>query len=311
MLLAIGCNQPDESVNEPEPEATEFISAADISAYPEIDIESPTFYDANDEPVHFLTALKDNGINTLRLRLWVNPMDDHSGFEEVSQFSALLKDMGFKIWLTIHYSDTWADPGHQETPAEWQDLSYAELVNRVKSYTELVIGQIQPEYVQLGNEVNSGFLFPEGNLIQNPSQFLELQETAIAATRAESPDSKIIMHYAGIEGSDWFYDQVKDLDYDIIGLSYYPKWHGKSLITLRNQLSSLGSTHDKDVVVAETSYPFTLGWNDWTHNVIGLEEQLILPDYPATPEGQQEFIREIKSMTEDLQRGIGFLLLGS
>ena len=101
------------------------------------------------------------------------------------------------------------------------------------------------------------------------------------------------------------------LDYDMIGLSFYPVWHGKSLSALRDTMEKLGARCRKAVLIAETAYPFTLGWNDQTHNVVGLEEQLILPDYPATPEGQHRFIRQIIDMAGDVPEGAGMCYWGA
>jgi len=173
----------------------------------------------------------------------------------------------------------------------------------------MVAGQIKPEIIQVGNEINSGLLFPTGDLSSHKIQFLELMSVAIESVRSSSPGSKIMIHFAGIEGSDWFFDQVKSLDYDLIGLSYYPVWHGKDLDMLADGIASLNQKHSKPVAIAETAYPFTLGWNDWTHNIIGLEEQLILPAYPASLEGQKNFIRQIKAIIKE--RGAGLCYWGA
>ena len=106
-------------------------------------------------------------------------------------------------------------------------------------------------------------------------------------------------------------DRISNVDYDIIGLSYYPIWHGKSLIDLKNAMQTLGQTHNKEVVIAETAYPFILSWNDYTNNIVGLDNHLILPDYPASPVGQKAFIKEIKSIMVDLSKGIGFCYWGA
>ena len=90
-------------------------------------------------------------------------------------------------------------------------------------------------------------------------------------------------------------NQIKTIDYDIIGLSFYPLWHGKSLNGLKSTMHNLSLVHDKEIIIAETAYPFTLDWNDWTNNIVGLESQLILPDYPATSTGQKDFINAIKT----------------
>ena len=288
-----------------------FISAVDISRYPEISNSNPKFYDLKGNEGAFLNILKENGVNTIRLRLWVNPGNEHSGFNEVKQFSQTLKSNGFKTWLTLHYSDTWADPAHQETPLQWQGINFTALKDSVYNYTERVVNELQPDFIQIGNEINSGFLHPSGHISNNFQQFKALMDTAIVAVRTNTNNAEIILHFAGNEGSDWFFNQVSVLDYDIIGLSYYPIWHGKSLNNLKIEMQHLSEIHNKKIVLAETAYPFTLDWNDWTNNIVGTEEQLILPDYPATIEGQQKFIKQIKTLTQEIEKGIGFCYWGA
>lgn len=289
----------------------DFIRAVDISAFPEIESSNPVFRNLNAQPDSFLRILKIAGVNTIRLRLWVNPVSGRSGLEEVAVFSRRLKEMGFSIWISVHYSDTWADPGQQETPGTWQNLPYTALKDSLKQYTGRVVEQLRPEYIQIGNEINSGFLHPFGNRFQEPEQFLELLTLAAQTIRTAQPNAKIIMHYAGVEGAMAFFEQTRLLDYDIIALSYYPIWHGKQLQNLQNTLSALSGTFHKDVAIAETSYPFTLSWNDWTHNIVGLESQLIMPDYPPTPEGQRDFLHAIRHLVASTNRGIGFCYWGA
>ncbi|UOY07311.1 arabinogalactan endo-1,4-beta-galactosidase [Muricauda sp. SCSIO 64092] len=311
LLIFISCDKEDSSGPIVENGNQEFLSAVDISRYPEIASTNPTFYDLEGNPKGFLPILKENGINTVRLRLWVNPIDEHSGFNEVKQFSQTLRGNGFKTWLTLHYSDTWADPGNQKLPTQWQNLDFNTLKDSVHLYTKKVMDEIRPDYIQIGNEINSGILHPYGNISTNYQNFRSLIQEGCAAVRENSEDCKIILHFAGIENSDWFFDQVIGIDYDIIGLSYYPIWHGHSLNDLQSKMQQLANTHNKEILIAETAYPFTLEWNDWTHNIVGLEEQLILPEYPATPEGQRKFVKEIKTITQELEKGIGFCYWGS
>ena len=98
-------------------------------------------------------------------------------------------------------------------------------------------------------------------------------------------------------------DIISIVDYDIIGLSYYPIWHGKSLNNLKAKMQYLGNAHQKKILIAETAYPFTLDWNDWTNNIVGIDDQLILPEFPATPEGQRKFINEIKALSKPCWKG--------
>jgi arabinogalactan endo-1,4-beta-galactosidase len=292
------------------PVKKEIVSAVDISQYPEISSSHTLFKDLNGSQKEFLEILKENGINTIRLRLWVNPTNPHSGFDEVKQFSQIVKNSGFKTWLTLHYSDTWADPSKQETPASWKDLNLTSLKDSIFYYTQRVTKEIDPDFVQIGNEVNNGFLHPEGN-INNQENFLSLVKAGCLAVRQNSKKCKIILHFAGIENSNWFFNQFTSVDYDIIGLSYYPIWHGKSLTDLKIKIQELSKTYKKDVLIAETSYPFTLGWNDWTNNIVGQEGQLILPDYPATKDGQKKFIHDIKNIIQTTENGIGFCYWGA
>lgn len=311
LLIIFSCT--NEKVDQPilDNESDDFISAVDISSYPEISNQNQVFKDHEGAESDLLDIIKSNGVNTVRLRLWVNPGDEHSSFDEVRNFSQTLKSKGFNTWLSLHYSDTWADPGSQIMPQQWLGISSASLIDSVYEYTQKVVQEIEPDYIQIGNEINSGFLHPEGHIINNYTGFIELMKAGISAVRENSEDMKIIVHFAGLENSDWFYEQVSMLDYDIIGLSYYPIWHSKSLEDLETKMQQLSENHNKNILIAETAYPFTLEWNDWTNNIVGLEEQLILPQFPASQEGQQSFISEIISMTNDLENGIGVCYWGA
>ena len=309
LIIIVSCNK--NKSNEMPPKSVSFVRALDISSYPEIRRSNPVFYDRDGSMQDFITLLKNYGVNTIRLRLWVNPPNGYSGFHEVKQFSEELKNDGFKIWLTLHYSDTWADPGHQQMPALWETASFDALRDSVYAYTKRVVCQIQPDYIQIGNEINSGFLHPYGN-INNFSNFKQLLQKGISAVRDNSNNTKIVLHYAGFENASWFFQQVNDIDYDMIGLSYYPIWHGKSITNLKDSITSLSISNHKEVIIAETAYPFTLNWNDWTNNIVGLESQLILPDFPATETGQKNFVNRIHTMLKEIpnNKGIGFCYWG-
>jgi arabinogalactan endo-1,4-beta-galactosidase len=172
--------------------------------------------------------------------------------------------------------------------------------------------EINPDFIQIGNEINNGFLLPEGSFTNLPTMKLFIK-TAIQAVResnkAYNKSAKIILHFAGFENSMSFYSNFEDIDYDIIGLSYYPMWHGKNLDALKANLTNLSTTFKKSTLIVETSYPFTLGWNDWTDNVIGLNNQLI-SDYPASPEGQSNYLAKIKEITRSVPNCLGFCYWG-
>ena len=310
LFILISCRKNDSNQSN-ENNSQEFVSAVDISRFPEISNSNPLFYDLEGNQNDFLTILKDNKINTIRLRLWVNPINEHSGFEEVKHFSQTLKSIGFKIWITLHYSDTWADPGNQIIPLNWTGLSFETLKDSVNEYTKKVVKEIEPNYIQIGNEINSGILHPHGDISSNIQNFISLIEEGCSAVRQNSQDCKIILHFAGLENSDWFFNELSSIDYDIIGLSYYPIWHGKSLDNLETTMQNLSLSFDKEILIAETAYPFTLGWNDLTNNIIGSDDHLILPEYPANVEGQRKFIKDLKTISEELANGIGFCYWGA
>ena len=313
MFISLFISCQDDTVNEisENQHTSSIISGVDISDYPKVSSYNPTFYDENNNEIGFINSLIQNGVNTIRLRLWVNPVDESSSLDEVKEFSNELKSLGFKIWVTPHFSDTWAHPGQQQTPSDWSSLSFEELKNQVYTYTSQIMSEINPDYIQIGNEINTGILFPHGRIADNQDQFVELVNEGVNAVRNSSTNAKIILHCAGFESSNWFFNIVNEVDYDVIGISYYPWWHGKSLDDLQNQLSSLSINFEKEILIAETSYPFTLGWNDWTNNNVGLEEHLILPDYPASPQGQKDFIRDIKNLVFEVNNGIGFCYWGA
>lgn len=305
-IICFSCSSGDS--NNPVIEDN-VIRAADMSYLPLIESEG-TIYKHNNASENAITTLKNAGCNTIRMRLWRNPSDGHCGFAEVKALADRVKAAGMKVWLTIHYSDTWADPANQTKPAAWQSADFNTLKGHVYNYTTEVVSAIHPDIVQIGNETNDGMLWPEGKLSTNESQYLQLVTQAASAVRTTSPTTKIMLHYAGISGSDWFFSKVAGIDYDYIGLSYYPIWHGKSLPDLQTKMNTLGQLYNKKVLIAETAYPFSFGYNDYTNNIIGLSSQ-ILPAYSATNDGQKQYLLAIKNLVKQSTNGIGFCYWGA
>lgn len=304
LLTLFSCSKSDDESIVVEPNPQTFLKGVDISFLPEIENENFTYYNTLNQPEDALSIFKNNDVNVVRLRLWKNPATTHSSFEEVKTFAQRAKNKGLKVWLTVHYSDTWADPGHQIKPQQWEGISFDALKDSVYSYTKKIVQDINPDYIQIGNEINPGFIFPEGNRASNPQQFKALLNEGLKAVRDYSNSAKSILHFAGHSGAYSFFNSLSDLDYDIIGLSYYPTWHGTDLNELDNIMRSLKANMQKDVVIAETAYAFTLDWNDWTNNIIGSQDQL-LSTYLATPQGQKDFLEEIKAICQQTE-SIGF-----
>jgi arabinogalactan endo-1,4-beta-galactosidase len=302
-FLLISCSSKDEI------QVDKTIRGADISYLPLIESEG-TIFRNNNQPEDLITTLKKSGCNYIRIRLWHTPSDVHSSLAEVKALAERVRVAGMKVWITVHYSDTWADPGNQTKPLTWQNLPFIDLKNAVSNYTANVITEINPDIIQIGNETNDGFLWPTGKLSINENQYIQLTNAATIAVRANSNSTKIMIHYAGLENSSTYFTKMNSIDYDYIGLSYYPIWHGKNLNDLKNTINQLGTTFNKKVIIAETAYPFSLGYNDFTNNILGQIDQIITA-YPPTPIGQNNFLNELKNTVKLSDYGIGFCYWGA
>jgi arabinogalactan endo-1,4-beta-galactosidase len=290
----------------------------DLSFLPEIETTTTVFYNNNGQAQNALTILKNSGMNLVRLRLWHTPADGNSGLAQVEAFAQKLKTAGISWWLDFHYSDTWADPGKQPVPQAWQNLSYAVLADSVYNYTYSVMNDLKaknilPVMVQIGNETNNGMLWDIGKVggafNSNWPQYAGLVKKGINAVKAIDPAVKIMLHCAGTKDAQWFFTniQTQGIQYDIMGLSYYHWWHERDLNGLQTDLNVLANTFNKDILIAETAYPFTLAWNDNTNNIFGTGIPL-LPGYAATPEGQQKFLTDLRTVIYNIpgKHGLGF-----
>lgn len=309
--LFLSCDKTDEVCCAIPTTKTLEIRGVDMSLLPEVRQSGLLIKNENNQAEDMLQTLKNAGVNVIRLRLWKNPSanDAVSGFESVKTVSNELKNKGFKVMLTVHYSDWWADPGSQVKPAQWQGISFNQLKDSVFIYTKKICDEINPQYIQIGNEINNGFIYPEGSY-NNQNQFKQLLNAGASAVRASNSSTKIIIHYAGVDGAESFFNYIQGVDFDIIGISYYPQWHGKNLSIVQTQLTSISNTVNKPIFIAETSYPFTLGWNDYTNNVLGLSNQ-ILPEFEPTTTGQKQFLEAIKTITKNVPKAIGFCYWGA
>src|SRR5262249_35575299 len=196
-----------------------------------------------------LRIFKDHGYNWVRLRLFHSPKSLPNGLDYTIALAKAAREQGFKFLLDFHYSDTWADPGKQFTPAAWKAKSHEELVRAVFEYTQDTIAALRaagvpPDMVQLGNEVIHGMLWPDGQLPGRGTTFAELVKAGIRgveAGRGEGPCPRIMIHIdrgADRRGTRAFFDRLNSYQvaYDVIGQSYYPWWHG-SLLDLRENLA--------------------------------------------------------------------------
>lgn len=284
------------------------VRGCDMSLIGDIRHVGVKVYDSQRNEGDMIDIIKKSGCNLVRLRVWHNDADNLFEVENLKSICDELRSKGLSIMLSIHYSDTWADPSHQTKPNLWNTQNINVLSDSVYNYTAKTIQLLKPDYVQIGNEINNGFLWPQGHF-SNLDGMKMLIKRAVSAVRENSSKTKVILHYAGYEGAEIFYEKLTDIDYDIIGISYYPMWHGKDLDRLKNILTDLNKNFNKSTIIAETSYPFTLSWNDMTNNIIGSNSQILM-QFAASPEGQRGYLNFIKSITSDSPGCLGFCYWG-
>jgi beta-galactosidase len=242
---------------------------ADISFLPELEAKGMKFYDQEGKQDDAINLLRINGFNYMRLRIFNDPAND-SGYSPKEGFCGLkptlemakrIKAAGMNILLDFHYSDYWADPQKQFKPQSWKNKSFTELKKSVYDYTLMVMNALKdqgtlPEMVQPGNEINHGIIWPEGH-INNLDSLAQLLYAGIQAVKTVSPKTVLMLHVAlggQQEESRFFFDQMtaRGVPYDVIGLSYYPKWHN-TLSDLEYNLEELSKRYQKDVIIVEYS----------------------------------------------------------
>ena len=304
LLVFAACGKDDQP-----PQQDAFIRGADMSFLPEVRAAGLQLTGLDGKVEDMLITLKNAGVNTIRLRLWKDPVEKYASLSTVKSIADEAHRLGLNVMLTIHYSDTWADPAHQQLPAAWTGLSLPVLADSLAAYTRQAVQAIQPELVQIGNEINNGLCWPQGH-ISDTAAMLTLLRSGISAVRSTAPAARVILHYAGLEGAETFFGALRSTGYDLIGLSYYPIWHGRDLDRLASIMDMLTVRYHKPVLIAETSYPFTLAWADQTHNVVGEAGQL-LPAFSATPAGQAAYLLQIKNIALSAKQGAGFCYWGS
>ena len=215
-----------------------------------------------------LEILRDNGFNYIRLRLFVNPRselgysqrDGYCDLEHTLAMAKRIKEAGMYFLLDFHYSDNWADPQKQIMPQAWQTFSYdevcAEVYNHTKTTLEAIVAQgTAPDMVQVGNEVSNGMLWPYGSVRHSFEGLCGLLKQGVRAVREVTPKAEVMLHVAlggQAEESVRFFDAMAEygVDYDLIGQSYYPEWHG-TLEELEANTKALVERYGKPLVVVE------------------------------------------------------------
>ncbi len=273
--------------------AMDYAIGADLSFLKQAE-ERGTVFKENGQPKPGLQIFRDHGYNWIRLRLFHTPTQLPNNFEYTLALAKEAKKLGLKFLLNYHYSDTWADPGKQFVPKAWEGKPHAELVQAVFEYTRDTIAAFRdagvlPDMVQVGNEITNGMLWPDGRLPANWDNFADLMKAGINgvdAGRGNGPRPLIMIHIdkgGDMKATKAFFDKWKTYgaDFDVIGQSYYPWWHG-TLLNLRENLNFMAAEYRKDIILVEVAY----NWR--TAEYKGKN-----PPYPESPEGQREFLDEV------------------
>lgn len=301
----------------------DFLAGADMSHLKFFEDRGIT-YRTNGQAGDALAILRDRGINCVRLRLFTSsaaqaqadPYNYINNLAYTLPLAVRVKNAGLKLLLDFHYSDSWADPGQQTKPAAWTNLNFTQLNAQLRAYNSNTIAAFHaagamPDYVQIGNEITPGLLWNEGRVggtYENAtqwSQFAQLMTNAIQGVRDASGTNLpgIMIHID--RGGDWtatrwFFDKLtaQNVPFDIIGLSYYPFWHG-SLGDLQNCLTNAAARYGKPVVVAETAFPFSNSTN--------------ILSFTATTNGQVQFVTALAEVVKRVPggRGAGIFWWGS
>ncbi len=293
--------------------ARPLLNGADLSFLPEYRDLGAKFLDG-DASTDPLDSFVRRGAKLLRLRVWVHPPKGYCSVQRTLALAKEAKAKGMKLLIDFHYSDDWADPQHQVTPEAWRSFDQASLSQAVYSHTKatmqrLVAQGTAPEMVQVGNEIRNGMLWPIGDTRETGyGPLCRLLRAGVRAVREVSPRSQVMIHHdrgADLGVTRDFFGELKKrgVKFDVIGLSYYPWWHG-TLPNLEKTLNGLAAKFNRPVMVVETAYPFSLGWKDQTGNFVGEEKQLA-PGFPATPDGQASFLKELNRIVRAVPEGRG------
>ena len=302
----------------------------DVSTYLEQQRLSHPSYKKDGKIIDPFKVFKENGVTHIRTRIWNDPYDEFGNpywggtcdLNNLLELYEFLKDYGFKYVVDFHYSDFWADPGKQFLPKAWVNLTFEEMVNAIYDYTKeslmiLKSHDIPVEFIQTGNEITHGMLWPHGGLDYNIDntyeKFATLLKSARKACKEVYPEAKVIIHLEQSYDQDKYREIVNGLrrnglEIDVIGSSYYPFWH-RSFKEYFANMDMVQKELGIPVLNAELGYPFTLidykvdeKTGKPKHLVINAEtkeEFLKMLPYPATPEGQAQFIKEFIALAKE------------
>jgi arabinogalactan endo-1,4-beta-galactosidase len=319
VALLIGCGGGENPASPPAPVPALPFAGADVSALERIEQAGGVFREAG-QAGDAIAILRSHGSNLFRLRLFVNPNGQEVEVNDLAytiRMASRIKAAGGALLLDIHYSDTWADPGHQATPAAWAGFDIDTLDHQVEVYTGDAIRQLKqagalPDFVQIGNEIDAGMLWPLGQVSYASDsaaqwdQFTRLLKAGIRGVQgalSQGDSVRIMLHYSqggSAGGTQWFFDhmQAYGVPYDLIGLSYYPWWHG-SIAGLEANLHATALRYGRDIMIVETSYPWRAGgWEAMASNRGAMT-------WPVSSQGQAKFLRDVRAAVAAVPNGHG------
>lgn len=300
------------------------ILGIDASTYLE-ELEHGAKYYAGGVEIDPLDAFLENGVNWMRIRVWNDPksgagepyLAGNCDLDHYIRLAKLVKGKGYKLLMDFHYSDFWADPGKQMIPKAWAGYGVDAMARAVYDYTKACLeaareADVAPDMIQVGNEITNGMLWPVGRLEMpggsrgNYESFCRLAAAGCRACREVCPEAKLVLHLERSNDravyQEFFTEMEKaGIDYDVIGVSYYPYWHG----TFEELFANLDACQrfGKEIMVVELGYGFTteayrLGGN--AQRLVIDADRAYVPGftekYPVTPAGQADFVRDFLSL---------------
>jgi len=275
LCASLGCNKQATQINQPavaigkninktvSDATTSFANGSDVSWVTQMEASGLKFYNSSGTQQDLFTILKGLGINSIRLRAWVNPSAGWCNTADVVAKAIRAKNAGMSILIDFHYSDTWADPGDQNKPAAWASEDFTDLMTTTYNYTlntlnTLKSNGITPTWVQVGNETSNGMLWTDGEASVNMKNFAWLVNCGYNATKAVFPSAKVVVHLAnGYDNTTfrWLFDGLKanGASWDVIGMSLYPttsNWSTLNSECLTN-MNDMVSRYGKQVMICE------------------------------------------------------------
>lgn len=316
-------------VNKVENITDDFIRGVDISTYKSLIDSGVKFKDweGNElDDAGFFTLLKNAGVNYVRIRVWNDPYADEAKTQgygagncdvaKAKQMGKWATDAGLKVLIDFHYSDFWADPGRQVVPKAWKDHTVAQKASDIETFTsdslkELLEAGVDVGMVQVGNETTSAICGEED--WDNMATLFNAGARAVHNVASERGKTMLVaLHFTNPEKTDTMKGFAKKLndsnvDYDVFATSYYPYWHG-TRENLTSVLKYIANTYGKKVMVAETSWARTMEDGDGQPNVVRPGNNDDTSQYPATPQGQANEVRDVIEAVANVgEKGIGVM----